>query len=292
VSPDGSQALASAFFFVKSANENTSSMHRFGGLARLRSMMNPIAKQKIMVVGGSRGLGLGMVEALSAQGAAVTVVARRSAALSEVAQRLGVEAVEGDATDAALADRVLSRVRPDVLILNAGALPSMGGLRELSWESFSNVWNTDVKLGFSWVQAALRLPLAAGARVLLGSSGAAIQGALYSGGYSGAKRMLWLMAHYANAESQALGLGIHFQALLPLDLVSGTDVGHVGADYYAKQKGISLEAFWSGYPSPLSARQVGEHVATILSDPAYAAGVAFGLKGGIGITSLDTKDSV
>lgn len=54
----------------------------------------------------------------------------------------------------------------------------MGGMRELSWEAFNSVWNIDVKLGFYWVQAALRLPLAPGSRVLSGSSGAAIQGAL------------------------------------------------------------------------------------------------------------------
>jgi NAD(P)-dependent dehydrogenase (short-subunit alcohol dehydrogenase family) len=253
-------------------------------------MTSTIAGKKVVVVGGSRGLGLGMVEALVAQGAKVSVVARGATGLGDVAKRLSVEAIEGDATDAALAERVLSKVRPDVLILNAGVTPSMGGMREMSWERFSTVWNADVKSGFYWLQAALRLPLAPGSRVLLGSSGAAIQGALFSGGYSGAKRMLWLMAHYANAEAQALGLGIHFQTLVPLDLVSGTDVGHTGAEYYAQQKGVTVEAFWASYASPLSARQVGEQVTTILSDATYANGVAFGLKGGVGITSLDPKD--
>jgi NAD(P)-dependent dehydrogenase (short-subunit alcohol dehydrogenase family) len=250
-------------------------------------MMNSNANKKVVVVGGSRGLGLGMVEALVAEGAKVSVVARPSLGLTELGKRLAVETIEGDAAEATLAARVLARMRPDVLILNAGALPAMGGLREQSWETFSSVWNADVKLGFTWVQAALRLPLAAGSRVLLGSSGAAIKGALYSGSYSGAKRMLWLMAHYANAEAQALGLGIHFQAIVPLDLVAGTDVGHTGAAYYAQQKGISLEQFWTAFPSPLTVSQVGEQVAKILSDPAYASGVAFGLKGGETITLLD-----
>jgi len=251
-------------------------------------MTSSNANKKVVVVGGSRGLGLGMVEALVAQGAKVSVVARRSAALSAVAKRLAVDAIEGDATDASLAERVLTRVRPEVLILNAGALPAMSGLREQTWDDFSGVWNQDMKLGFYWVQAALRLPLAPGSRVLLGSSGAAIKGAVYSGGYSGAKRMLWLMAHYANAEAEALGLGIHFQAIVPLDLVAGTDVGQTGAQYYADLKGISLETFWSAFATPLTPAQVGEQVATILSDPAHANGVAFGLKGGADITSLDT----
>ncbi len=254
-------------------------------------MIGKLAKKQVVVVGGSRGLGLGIVAALVAQGASVHVVARRSAALGKLAERLPVEVVEGDATDASLAERVLLGVRPDVLILNAGATPTMGGLRELSWDAFSEVWNNDVKLGFLWVQAALRLPLGPGSRVLLASSGAAIAGAPYSGGYSGAKRMLWLMSDYANLEARALGLGLHFQAIVPLDLVPGTDVGHAGAAYYAQQKGITLDAFWKSYASPLTAQNVGEHVATILSDPAYGAGVAFGLKGGVGITRLDAPNS-
>lgn len=251
-------------------------------------MKSSNANKKVVVVGGSRGLGLGMVEALVAQGAQVSVVARRSADLKAVAARLGVDAIEGDATDPSLAERVLTRVRPEVLILNAGALPAMSGLREQSWESFNGVWNCDVKLSFHWLQAALRLPLAPGSRVLLGSSGAAIKGALYSGSYSGAKRMVWFLAHYANAESQALGLGIHFQAIVPLDLVAGTDVGHAGAEYYARQRGLSLEAFWAAFAAPLTPSQVGEQVASILSDPAHAQGVAFGLKGGADITPLDS----
>jgi NAD(P)-dependent dehydrogenase (short-subunit alcohol dehydrogenase family) len=252
--------------------------------------MTSIANKRVVVVGGSRGLGLGIVEALTAQGARVSAMARGAASLDDLSKRLAVEAIVGDATDASLAESVLARVRPDVLILNAGAVPIMGGVRDLSWESFSRVWNADVKLGFHWVQAALRLPLAPGSRVLLVSSGAALRGAAFSGGYAGAKRMLWFMAEYANAEARQLGLGIHFQAIVPLDLVAGTDVGRAGAEHYARGKSVSLAEFWAGYGSRLTARQVGEHVTTILSDRAHADGVAFGLKGGADIASLDAKD--
>jgi NAD(P)-dependent dehydrogenase (short-subunit alcohol dehydrogenase family) len=47
----------------------------------------------IVVIGGSRGLGLGLVEALVAQGARVTVVARNSDALKSVRARLGVATI-------------------------------------------------------------------------------------------------------------------------------------------------------------------------------------------------------
>ena len=52
----------------------------------------------IVVTGGSRGLGLGLVEALVDQGAKVTVVAREKAALAAVEQRLGLAVIAADVT--------------------------------------------------------------------------------------------------------------------------------------------------------------------------------------------------
>jgi NAD(P)-dependent dehydrogenase (short-subunit alcohol dehydrogenase family) len=253
-------------------------------------MMDSFANKRVVVVGGSRGLGLGMVEALVERGAQVTVVARNADTLRAVSERLSIDAVVGDAADASLAAELLARVRPDLLIVNAGVTPISAGMRDITWDTFSSVWNVDVQAGFHWAQAALRLPLAAGARVLLLSSGAAIYGVPNTGSYSGAKRMLWLMAHYANAESQKLGLGVHFQTVVPLGLVPDTGVGQMAAAFHAKNRGMSVEAFWETCRPSLSARQVGEYVATLYGDPAYATGVAFGVNGAAGITALDTKD--
>ena len=151
----------------------------------------------VVVTGGSRGLGLGIVEALLARGAQVTVVARDPGRLADV-ERLGAAARPGDVTDPALMSAVVADVKPSVLILNAGATPFMAPLDEQTWDAFTAVWDTDVKAGLYGIQAALKAPLAYGARVLIVSSGAAIAGNPLSGGYAGAKRMLWLMAHYAN----------------------------------------------------------------------------------------------
>ncbi|MEI9922922.1 MAG: SDR family NAD(P)-dependent oxidoreductase [Bradyrhizobium sp.] len=87
--------------------------------------METLEGQKVVVTGGSRGLGLGIVEALVARKAQVTVVARDPERLAEVAKRLGVKTVRGDVTDERLAHDVLSDVRPSVLVLNAGATPPM-----------------------------------------------------------------------------------------------------------------------------------------------------------------------
>ena len=80
----------------------------------------------IVVTGGSRGLGLGLVEALVDQGAKVTVVARDKNALASVKDRLGVAVAPADVTDEGAAQRILAEVRPDILVLNAGATPPMG----------------------------------------------------------------------------------------------------------------------------------------------------------------------
>jgi NAD(P)-dependent dehydrogenase (short-subunit alcohol dehydrogenase family) len=90
-----------------------------------------LAEKNVVVTGGSRGLGLGLVEALVARGAKVTVVARNAEALEAIRVRLGVATISADVTDESAAQRILAGVRPDVLVLNAGATPRMGRLDQL-----------------------------------------------------------------------------------------------------------------------------------------------------------------
>jgi len=248
--------------------------------------MDSLAKQRVLVTGGSRGLGLGIVEALVARGAEVTVVARTAAYLLEAKSRLGIAIRPGDATNPDFAVAALRAVRPTVLVLNAGATPIMAPLHKQTWESFSEIWNIDVKAAFHWVRAVLSLPLASGSRVLIGSSGAAVQGSPLSGGYAGAKRMLWLMAAYANGAADELGLDIRFQALLPLQIVGTTQLGRTAAEAYARRKGVSTESFLAGFGKPLSPRDYGEHVVSVLTEARYAGATALGIHGDTGVSAL------
>ena len=246
-----------------------------------------LAGKRALVTGGSRGLGLALVEALHARGARVTVLARDAERLSTLRHRLGVDVIAGDVTDEALARSALRDVRPSLLILNAGTTPPMGPLHELSWEDFSTSWNSDTKAALYWIQQAIRLPLAPGTRVLLGGSGAAVSGSPLSGGHAGAKRMIWLLAHYANALSDKLGLGLRFQVVVPLQIIGETDHGRSVAGAYARSKGVSLEAMLSNFGKPLPPAQFAQHVITLLTDPAYDHITAVGLKGDSGMTTLD-----
>src|SRR5262245_58814774 len=152
--------------------------------------MQSLEYRRALVIGGSRGLGLGVVEALVARKANVTVIARDAERLAGLTSRLGLSVIPGNATDPTLAESVLREVRPSVLVINAGATPAMAPLHQQTWESFSKNWDTDVKATFHWIQTSLLLPLERGSRVLLSSSGAAIEGSPLSGGYAGAKRMI------------------------------------------------------------------------------------------------------
>ena len=243
--------------------------------------------KNIVVTGGSRGLGLGLVEALVDRGAIVTVVARGAAALDAVGARLGVATISADVTDKTAAHRILGDVSPDILVLNAGATPRMGRLDQLSWEDFSVAWETDVKAGLYWLQAALNLPLRRGSRVLLGSSGAAVTGSQMSGGYGGSKRMLWFMAKYANGVAQEKNLGIRFQAIVPRQMILDTGIGDAAANAYAGSMGITPEQFVARFGAPMPPRAFGDRVVSVLEDPQYADGVVFGLNGDAGVTVME-----
>ncbi|EHR71230.1 short-chain alcohol dehydrogenase like protein [Burkholderiales bacterium JOSHI_001] len=245
----------------------------------------------VVVTGGSKGLGLGLVEALVSRHAQVTVVARSENALASVRDRLGVATVRADVTDAAAAHRILSETRPQLLVLNAGATPPMARLDRISWDDFTATWMTDVRAGLHWLQAALRLPLGRGSRVLVGSSGAAVNGSPMSGGYAGAKHMLWVMSRYANGVAKEEDLGIRFQVIVPRQMVGGTGVGDAGSTAYAKSMGISAEQFLARFGTAMPPRDFGEKVLNVLEDPRFDAGMAFGLKGDTGITVLEEEAS-
>jgi hypothetical protein len=121
----------------------------------------------------------------------------------------------------------------------------------------------------------------------VGSSGAAQNGSPLSGGYGGAKRMLWFMAQYANDVSKQKVLGIRFQTIVPQQMVGDTGVGNAGANAYARAMGIQRDEFLARFGAPMPPREFGEKVVSVLDDPKYADGFAFGLKGDTGITMLE-----
>ena len=141
-----------------------------------------------IVVGASRGFGRGIVTALAQGGGSVVAVARTETALAQLAEsaaNISTEAADG--TDPSVAGSLIDRHDPRVLVLVAGASPLMRPLQHQTWETFSANWHTDVRVAFHWVREALLKPLPPGSKVIVISSGAALQGSPLSGGYAGAK---------------------------------------------------------------------------------------------------------
>jgi len=258
--------------------------------------MQNLNGKRVVITGGSQGLGLAMVEALAACGASVTAIGRDRAKLS-AAEEAGAAVLAGDATDAAFMMSVVREEVPDVLILNAGARLPMKPIDQLSWDEFSSAWNTDVRAGLVGIQTALNTPMKRGGRVLVMSSGASMVLAVpfiapeslrLSGGYIGAKRMLWFMAHSANAVSRERELGLRFQVLVPCQLIPGTTLGNQVAAAYAEIEGVSIdEHVMQRYGSILRPAQVGAQVAELLGDPRYMQGVAYGFRSDSDILRLD-----
>jgi NAD(P)-dependent dehydrogenase (short-subunit alcohol dehydrogenase family) len=219
--------------------------------------------QTAVVTGTSRGFGHAIATALTAEGTHVVGVARTP-------QKADFTTVTADATDETVAEDLVRTHRPDLLVLNAGAVPHMAPVHEQTWESFSRNWHTDVRHVFAWTRAALRLPLAPGSVVVAMSSGAVLGGSPLSGGYASAKAAVRYLRAYGEDESTRAGLGIRFVALLP-QLTPLGGVGAAGVTGYAARQGVARETFVENMAPILTPDQVAKAVMEIASTPDGAA---------------------
>ena len=141
-----------------------------------------------------------------------------------------------------MAASLLDRYEPETIVLVAGASPHMRPIQQQTWETFSVNWQTDVRIAFHWLREALLKPLRPGSRVIVISSGAALNGSPLSGGYAGAKATQRFITGYAQDEAKRAGLDITFTTVLPR-FAPQTDVGRPAVQAYAARAGQSLEEF-------------------------------------------------
>jgi hypothetical protein len=89
--------------------------------------------------------------------------------------------------------------------------------------------------------------------------------------------MQWLLAEYAQQLSDKNNLGIRFIAVLPHQLIEGTEIGTAAASMYGALRGISgAELMKRNWPVPLDAGKV-------------AAAIIESLRGGVaqGISAIE-----
>ncbi len=243
--------------------------------------MNNLSDTTAVVVGASRGLGRGVAAALAGAGASVVAVSR-----TEPAHTSGrIQPEIADAGDATVAATLLDRYEPDAIVLVAGATPHMRPLQQQTWETFSVNWETDVRIAFHWLREALLKPLRPGSKVVVFSSGAALNGSPLSGGYAGAKATQRFITAYAQEEATRAGLGITFTAVLP-QFAPQTGVGRPAVQAYAARAGQPVEEFLDQRPFPLLSPEVaGAAVVDLVQADAATVAPAY-LLNGAGLEAL------
>jgi NAD(P)-dependent dehydrogenase (short-subunit alcohol dehydrogenase family) len=230
-----------------------------------------MTNKRALVVGGSRGLGKGAVISLEVQGYEVTTIGRDAAHLLP-------RHLVGDATDESLAGRALTELRPELLVLVAGAAPPLGPFHQMSWDQFQTNWNVDTRLAFVWLKQALGLPLPSGSHLIVVASGAAVQGSPVSGGYAAAKRAQWFLAQYAATEIERAKLGMVVHCLLP-NLNPSSEMGRAAITAYSRRAGVSEEEFSRRFQPYLTPEIFGRAVAGLAASPEKYPQLAYRLSG-------------
>lgn len=241
--------------------------------------MLTLTGKKVVVIGGSRGVGRQIVEAASRNGGRVLAVARQASSLEQLEQAVpGTAVLALDATDEGAPFRVFATLQPDLLVLCAGAFPPAAPIHEQTWAEFAVNWETDVKIAFHFIKETLARPLPPGTSVVLISSGAALAGSPISGGYAGAKRTQLFMANYAQKESDRLGLGIRFTSLAPR-MMPDSDLGKHAVAGYARYLRISPADFIRSMDAPPTASDIAAGVIEVVTNPEGYKGKAFIVSG-------------
>ena len=229
--------------------------------------MLSLTGKNVVVIGASRGVGRRIVEACSRNGARVLAVARQEAPLEQLAEEVeGVKILPLDATLEGAPAKVFAVLQPDILVLCGGAFPPAAPLHQQSWQQFAVNWDTDVRIAFHFLKAALLQPLRAGSSVVVISSGAALAGSPNSGGYAGAKRTQMFMANYSQKESDRLGLGLRFLTLAPR-MMPDTDLGKHAVAGYSRYLGVSEGDFIKSMAPPPTSSDVATGVIELVTAP-------------------------
>ncbi|WP_461111382.1 SDR family NAD(P)-dependent oxidoreductase [Spirosoma jeollabukense] len=242
--------------------------------------MKTLQGKKVVVIGGSRGTGLSIVEAFLREAADVLVVGRDPNSLADLVSAWPtVRTLQADATETTTVETIFQD-SPDVVVLAAGAPPPTRPVYPLDWDTFSTNWHTDVKASYLLAHYALTSPAKSGTAILFISSGAAIGGSPISGGYAGAKRMQMFLANYAQEASNRLSLGLRFLTLAPWRLMKGTGTGDAVVPSYAAYLGIPETDFIARMTLPQTKENVAEAVVTFAGQwPAPEEGNVFIVSG-------------
>ena len=185
--------------------------------------MENLEGKKVLLTGGSRGIGPIIAEYLADQGSIVAIAARSNSNLQEIASRLNkkghtIAVFAVDLKDPSQREQLVIDVLKefgtiDILINNAG-LETEGAYTELDWKSIQE--NIEVNLVAPMALTHLILPVMLNNKaghIVNVASIAAKSGAPYAAVYSGTKAGL---AEWTRAlRLELTGTGVHFSTIFP-----------------------------------------------------------------------------
>ncbi len=184
--------------------------------------MNRLSNKVALVIGGAKGIGLGIARRFAVEGAEVFMTGRSEADLAAAALEIGATArvIRADASDPAEVRRAVDqaareRGRLDVLVVNAG-LSEHSRLDEATEEHFDRTMALNLRAPVFAVKAALPHMGRGGAVVLIGS----IAGELGSNGYGiygASKAGLRALARTWTRELAARGIRVNVVSPGPVD---------------------------------------------------------------------------
>ncbi len=250
-----------------------------GGGRRLDSMSRYDGK-RVVITGGSSGLGLAAARYLIREGAQVMVTGRNQDTLDDAARQLGERgvAVRSDAHSLAAIDALAERVRSDfgtvdALVVNAG-IGSFDPFFAVTEQTFDDVFAINTKGPFFTVQKLAPL-LTEGSSVVLTTSIANQTGRDALSVYSASKAALRSMARTLSKE--LLPRGIRVNAISP----GSIDTGKLEKE--APEKAAALKAEFEasspmrrwGHPD-----EFAPAVAFLAFDATYVAGIELVVDGG------------
>jgi 3-oxoacyl-[acyl-carrier protein] reductase len=238
-----------------------------------------------IVTGASRGIGLGIAERLVAEGAKVTVTARKKDALDEAVAALGgpdvALAVAGKGDDVEhQADAIRQTVETfgsvELLVNNTGINPVYGPMVELDLDAARKIFEVNCLSALSWVQQAHKAWMGEhGGSVVNVSSVGGLKPAPGIGFYGASKAML---NHITAELAVELGPSIRVNAVAPAvvktrfatALYEGREE-EVASTYPLKRLGVPED--------------IGSVVAFLLSeDAAWLTGQVVVIDGGLTLT--------
>lgn len=155
--------------------------------------MNNLEGKKAIVTGGNSGIGYATAKELKAQGAEVIITGRRSEAVKEAADELGVIGTVADQAELKAIEKLVKEVQQDfgkidILFINAGIV-EMTMIETATESNFDNMMNVNFKGAFFTLSRFIPI-LNEGASVVFLSSNTASMSGTSSSIYSASKAAL------------------------------------------------------------------------------------------------------